>query len=410
MNSPLALPLLRPAARRARDAADTLLQLLGARIPALDGVRGLAIILVLLHQFNIVRPGSSLPARLLTAVVEPGWIGVQLFFVLSGFLITGTLLDSKASPRYFSTFYLRRFLRIFPLYYLILAVTFVLLPWLTPLLGSPAPAGHPQPWYWLYLQNWLPVGQGIEPLAHTWSLAVEEQYYLLWPVAVWSLSRRGLVRLSVGLVFGALILRVVLRAADVAPGIIYMCTATRADALAMGGLAAIALRRADWLMVLHRRLRPTVALALVALGAVVIAGHDLARKNVVTQTVGYSVLSVVFAQLIIVIMLQTVNRRGRLLWLLSFGPLRAVGRVSYGMYLFHFPLHLVATRVVLVNHLDGDGSTSNLVLAAAYPVVGFAALFGLARLSWRLYEKRFLLRSPGEPRVNPVPGQAVPID
>jgi len=78
-------------------------------------------------------------------VVEPGWTGVQLFFVLSGFLITGTLLDSKPSPRYFSTFYLRRFLRIFPLYYLVLAVTFVLLPWLTPLLGSPLPAGHPQP-------------------------------------------------------------------------------------------------------------------------------------------------------------------------------------------------------------------------------------------------------------------------
>src|SRR5260370_3150877 len=110
-------------------ASEPMRRLWRGRIPALDGVRGVAILLVLLHQFNVVDGGaSSLAAHLWTEVVEPGWMGVQLFFVLSGFLITGILVDAKGEARFLGRFYGRRVRRIVPLYYLMLAVVFIVVP------------------------------------------------------------------------------------------------------------------------------------------------------------------------------------------------------------------------------------------------------------------------------------------
>jgi peptidoglycan/LPS O-acetylase OafA/YrhL len=387
---------LRPARRPASLGQPTPLpELLRQRIPALDGVRGLAIVLVLMHQFNIMDPQASLPLRLLTATVEPGWIGVQLFFVLSGFLITGILLDAKNSQSFFGPFYRRRLQRIFPLYYLVLAVTFLVLPRLTTWPASMLGAGHDHLRYWLYLQNW-PIwhSRGVGLLGHTWSLAVEEQYYLVWPLAVWALTQRGLVRLSLAIVAGAFLLRVVLRATGVAPELIYSSTVTRADALAMGGLVAIAARRADGAAWLRRHLDRWTVLLIAALAVVTVASHALSRKQIITQTFGYSILALAFAVLIAWAVLQSTTGASRLVAWLSWRPLRAVGRVSYGMYLFHLPLHLYVTRVLLASTLDGDGATPNLALAAGYFFAASLVVFVLAQLSWSLFEKRLLAWSP----------------
>src|SRR6186997_1549382 len=160
-------------------------------IPALDGLRGIAIVLVMLHHFTYLRPTSGIDA-LIGNVLFFGWTGVDLFFVLSGFLITGILLDTRNSRRYFTTFYARRTLRIFPLYYLILFIALVVLPKFPAvdrvLIGQDELIDLPPQWpYWLYLTNfsiadrgwvhgWVDVG---------WSLAIEEQFYLVWPLVIW---------------------------------------------------------------------------------------------------------------------------------------------------------------------------------------------------------------------------------
>ncbi|HEY2902472.1 MAG TPA: acyltransferase [Polyangia bacterium] len=378
--------------------------LLPARIPALDGLRGVAILLVLLHQFNVLDPRAGLTARLQTAIVEPGWIGVQLFFVLSGFLITGILLDAKGAPNFFGRFYRRRVQRIFPLYYLVLAATFFLLPRAAPAIAARTGVGHHHLWYWLYLQNWPGLGGDADLLGHTWSLAVEEQYYLIWPLAVWTLSERGLGRLCLGVAAGAFLLRVGMRAAGVAPEVVYSFTLARADALALGGLVALALRRPDWRAAVERHLPRAARWMVVTLAVVAVASHIFARKQLVTQTVGYSVLAMAGALLIAGVMLNAPAASGgqapgigsRLLSVLNLPPLRAIGRVSYGMYLFHQPLHLFAIRVLLAGRLNADGTTSHPLVAAAYLIVATAVLFALARLSWTLFERRFLGPSPRE--------------
>ena len=176
-------------------------------------------------------------------VAATGWAGVDLFFVLSGFLITGILLDTKGAPRFFRTFYARRFLRIFPLYYGFLAIAFWVAPLLDPSLGVvPLSA---QGWYWAYLSNvqLALAGAWQKPvwIGHFWSLAIEEQFYLVWPFLVYATSAKNLVRVCIALIVAALLTRVAL----VATGhgfATYVLTPCRTDALATGALIAALMR------------------------------------------------------------------------------------------------------------------------------------------------------------------------
>src|SRR5947209_649249 len=163
----------------------------GTHMPALDGLRGLAILMVLAFHFSL---GHLAPERFLLAipytVAGIGWVGVDLFFVLSGFLITGILYDAKASQTYFRDFYAKRVLRIFPLYYGVLVAFFMVIPLVHPL-RSVTELKPVQAWAWLYATNvkdslagdwcfdkvWVRLNQ-------FWSLAVEEHFYMIWPVAV----------------------------------------------------------------------------------------------------------------------------------------------------------------------------------------------------------------------------------
>ena len=206
----------------------------GRHIPALDGIRGIAIIWVVLHNATAMPfAPASRGWHVLPLLAQPGWIGVQLFFALSGFLITAGLLDSRGSPHFFRDFYAKRALRIVPLYYTVLFVLLVLLPWLA---RPPAPfsSAHQAP-LWFFAANWvesLPYG-----FAHFWSLAVEEQFYLLWPLVVVGLAPRGLLRACLWIAAGALLLRGALAAYGVASWTLYVNTACRMDALALGAPA-----------------------------------------------------------------------------------------------------------------------------------------------------------------------------
>ncbi len=174
-------------------------------IPALDGLRGLAILMVMvIHQAGLV-PKSALD-RAVLMVLPLGEAGVDLFFVLSGFLITGILVASKGAPHYYRNFYARRFLRIFPLYYAVLFAVFFVLPHLVP---SPQSkwghvSGPNQLWYWAYLSNWYIAlktrgpTHGVVDLS--WTLSIEEQFYLTWPMVVALSSRRTLLAICAGLI------------------------------------------------------------------------------------------------------------------------------------------------------------------------------------------------------------------
>jgi peptidoglycan/LPS O-acetylase OafA/YrhL len=219
----------------------------------LDGLRGVAILSVLVWHFVgsgvAVTPGTT--ASYLRAAFRLSWTGVDLFFVLSGFLIGGILLDARDSRRYFRTFYVRRFCRILPLYWLLLAA-FAAALWLHAshgwFEGSPA-VDHPAPW-WAYLtftQNFYYAAGHFESnlLALSWSLAVEEQFYLTLPPLVWLLPRRALAAVLCLAAGAAPLFRhwVYQSGAFPVPGnAAYVLPVCRMDALALGVLGALLVR------------------------------------------------------------------------------------------------------------------------------------------------------------------------
>jgi peptidoglycan/LPS O-acetylase OafA/YrhL len=357
---------------------------LRAQMPVLDALRGVAILLVLAHRFNVTTHPQSLPARVLCALMEGGWVGVQLFFVLSGFLITGILLDSRGAPSYYRSFFARRVLRIFPLYYVVLAVTFIAIPLVT----GRQPAGYQhQAWLWTYLSNWVgPLGLSVAAFPHFWSLAVEEQFYLVWPFVVRVASRRALPILCSLLVVVALASRAVLCALHADVEAAYVLTICRVDALALGALAAWALRVPSLAQRIDARRRALLvgSVALFVAGAVVTRGYP--RPTPLTQTIGYSILAwSALAALVLGVLVQA--RGGRLASLLAPAALRSIGKYSYAMYIFHVLVHHELGVPLLARFGQQDPSVGVMLL---YFVAMAAVTYALAVTSYHLLEKRFL--------------------
>jgi peptidoglycan/LPS O-acetylase OafA/YrhL len=337
-------------------------------VPALDGLRAIAICLVLLAHFWNDPPGHPL----MTRVAAAGWIGVDLFFVLSGFLITGILLRTRTDEGYYSTFYARRTLRIFPLYYLVLAVIFGLLPLVTTL---PATVVHDRWLYFFYLSNVALAAGGWQLflLDITWSLAIEEQFYLAWPAIV-----RWTTRHQLQLVCVAILALVPVARLLAWPVLnwrwVHMLTPFRLDALAMGALLAIApmpLRRARLLAV--------------GGGAVLLAlilGGVFARDSWLAGTLGYSLLAVTSGAVL------TLGLESR--WL-AWRPLTAIGTISYGLYLTH-PLTLsVTSSVFQLAGLNLDRLTGLAMLDAILALsINSAAAMSVATASYLTFERPFL--------------------
>jgi peptidoglycan/LPS O-acetylase OafA/YrhL len=323
------------------------------------------------------------------AVLAFGATGVDLFFVLSGFLITGILFDSLADPGYFRKFYARRTLRIFPLYYGVLFALMLLTPWL-------GIQWHGMNWVLLfYLQNWWTAFYQFQPgaglsVGHFWSLAIEEQFYLVWPLAVFFLrDKKRLLWTCAALSCGSLALRAFLAFDHRSYLIINGNTLCRADSLLIGAALALALRSRLHDFVL--RSARGVFLAVVAivaslnLAGIVVEGHPnwLPAFDRSYLSVRYTLVAVASAALIAWCLRPSMLRRcfeSRLL--------RFFGKYSYGLYILHFVAlgFLIKTfrgwiALVTPNKLTGvvgAGLLSLLVaLAAAYA-------------SYNLYEKQFL--------------------
>jgi peptidoglycan/LPS O-acetylase OafA/YrhL len=338
-------------------------------------------------------------------VLGLGWAGVHVFFVLSGFLITGILLDARGGERYFRTFYTRRILRIFPLYYGLLVVILVAEHVVTaPDFQRRFALAGQDLWYWLFLPNILDAARadfGPVSLSVSWSLAIEEQFYLVWPLLVLLLNRRQLLGLCAALVIGGPIWRAALLALNVSWVTVYTLTPTHLDSLAVGAFIALAvrsLRGQTWLV----RWRPPIALFSALSLLAVVAWHRSPHTGLpAMQVVGYSAFALLSG-----VLLTVAIRPGRLTWLraaLEWRLLRTFGKYSYALYLFHQPW-AVALRVPFVALGVGPVFGTALPTQAVFSLAVIAPMLGLAWLSWHLYESRFLALAH---RV-PYPSRAAP--
>lgn len=356
----------------------------------LDGLRGLAILMVIVYHFFLTLPGFQGPGvNPVLQLAQAGWMGVDLFFVLSGFLITNILIETRTTQHYFRNFIARRTLRIWPLYYLSL----VLLLLLVPLLLHPVPAAlrsmqHEQAWFWLYAANWLfarEQGFGATSGGYFWSLAVEEQFYLLWPLVVYLLSERALLRTSLSMLAASLVLRLILAHVGLNTNSLYVMTFTHLDGLAVGSSLAVCLRDPR-LAGAARRLMPAAALVgLMGVAVVRWLDGDYFFWGKAMATFGYSCVAVLFGALLVYAL-----GGGKALGLdrlLRSTFMTRTGKYSYALYVWHVPIANILAPVI--SRLSGArlGTAATFLI---FCVATFSASWLTAVLSWQLFEKRVL--------------------
>ena len=382
----------------ARDSEPSRRQSAPPHYPGLDGLRAVAVILVFLQHY----------ASGLTRAFGWGWSGVDIFFVLSGFLITGILYDSQHQPHRFRDFYMRRTLRIFPLYYAVWLLFLLLAPvahweWNRRWALWPAYVGNYARFLFLhqpgdpYRFSRLTFGEGVRHwfgspmhlyIGHFWSLCVEEQFYLLWPFVVYRVGRREtLMKICAAAVLLTPLLRWLLTATVPASmlrmELLYRSMPTRVDALLLGGLLALLLRGPErgWL---HRWKRWLLA------GAVTLFCLGYALATWVLRlpfygsaygwvTVwGFTLLDLVAAAVI----LQTVHPGSWLERWLSLSPLRSLGMISYGFYVYHDLLH---DFYAYAAHRLSAAHAAAITIVLAFP-----ASWAIAWLSFRYLESPML--------------------
>ncbi len=367
------------------------------RIPAFDGLRGIAILLVFI--FHIKPPSESpLNGKVVDFIFGPLWCGVDLFFVLSGFLITGILADTKQHARYFLNFYARRTVRIFPLYYGVLGALFVVLP-LMGMLPIPQLKGllagdyykalwDNQAWLWLYLQNFLQArGEHQLPgLGHFWSLAIEEQFYLVWPFLVYFLSSKSMLRLAAAIFVMGLPLRWALLHYGFDSWAIRHITFARVDALAAGACVALLYRNCP-LHVLRKLTLPLFSVSLIAVLVLAALVPGMTRNSFEVTVWGYTAFAALFSSIIMAILSQ--QAPAGFLRMLNLRFMTFFGTLSYGIYVFHWPV-IHASRAIT--------GRLRIPLFTSYPIIPFALECAitvvvsilLAMLSWKYYEAPWL--------------------
>ncbi|MDQ6690283.1 MAG: acyltransferase [Gemmatimonadota bacterium] len=361
-------------------------------ILALDGLRGIAILLVIFCHFvsnlHITADGWAWP---FVAIAHAGWAGVDLFFVLSGFLITGILVDARGSPSYFKAFYARRALRILPAYYGFLFAIFVVLPLLHLGAGDNYMlARQHQGWYWFHLTNIMMAlgelpGHGPYPSTLFWSLAVEEQFYFIWPAIVALSSPNKLRKICLGGVLLCVVLRIVGGLAGVSELTLSVLPITRGDTLFVGGLLAIEYRRGT-LERYVRMAKITTPLALLALVALTLVYGRLDYLDRGTAMFGSIAIMVLGASAVVI---GITAQDSRYSGVLRSGLLRFFGRYSYALYIVHTAVLAGMNRYRPFAALPSIGGLA-FPAQTLWLIVYVAMSTAVAMLSWHLVEKHFL--------------------
>ncbi len=359
------------------------------RIPQLDGLRGIAIGLVLLHHY-IYQMHPSMPdalSAILFPVAELGWSGVDLFFILSGFLIGGILVDAKESVNYYRTFYIRRVFRILPIYLLLVLLGFLLVE-----LGAHASGAmsgislHPAPWryYLTFTQNFYFASHSdvLSYLQITWSLAVEEQFYLTLPLLVRRVDRDKLLAVAVGMVvfFG------VLRSVLYWNGYInamqsYVLPFCRFDSLFIGVACAMLMRNRNLFTRLQKYPRIPAAAAIGLGGVFFFMDHHLWGRSILLHMTGFTIIGLFYAA---VMMLVLVHPEGVISRALRYKLLISLGTISYCVYLIH------GYVLIVIEHLLRLAVRLSVVEMWAAILLGAAITLLLAQGSWVLFESRMI--------------------
>jgi peptidoglycan/LPS O-acetylase OafA/YrhL len=358
-------------------------------IPGLDGLRAIAILLVFASH---------------TDLIAIGWVGVQLFFVLSGFLITGILLDMKESlpsREYFTKFYGRRFLRIFPLYYFYLALMAVVAYWLISLdvRKGPMQIYLDQVWYavlyvydFFYRASWFQPSQFLD---HFWSLSVEEQFYIIWPLLLLLVPQKYLKQLFISFIVLGIVFRSMMYLVYISESslwvfrepfvlVIYSWPLSHVDAFALGAyISRYEIPRPKQQLILLAILLPILGFTVTYLttgsfGWVSALGYDLRASEAYQFIWAYTLINYFFAVLI-----YSVVREKVLIRMLEMPWLRYLGKISYGMYVYHVGLIWFVVRL-LEERLQGEMA---VWIKAA---VALAATILVATLSYYLLEKPIL--------------------
>ncbi|GAB4555266.1 MAG: acyltransferase [Phycisphaerales bacterium] len=411
---------------------------LRGHIPALDGLRGVAILLVLLFHCTDMTASGVLDNAVATTF-RWGAYGVDLFFVLSGFLITGILADARGKPGFFSSFYMRRVLRIFPLYYLIVAFSFLVLPNLgTVLAGAPGVSGSTAElvqskidrfgqvsgdewYYWLYLSNFVVAKadtfrHGI--LDVSWSLSIEEQFYVAWPLLLFFLGALRMRWVCLALLIIAPLFRVWLLGRSVDPLFggeptlidALMYTPGRLEGIALGALLALHLRAGSGRFDPEKRLRSLAPLCKVAAPTLLVAsllvewGRFTGAADPLDATYngvvfGVSLVAYGFCALFVLALLAKPGSRWYRLW--TWAPLRSFGKYSYAIYLLHLPIRAVIRDLVYGPNFNGERFGDALVtfptvMGSELPgqllfyIPAFGACWLAGWLSWHCFEKHVL--------------------
>ena len=345
--------------------------------PALDGLRGVAILLVIfLHNFNF------------TNYFFFGWLGVDLFFVLSGFLITDILLRTLETKNFLRNFYMRRFLRIFPLYFV--AVSFCL--FVIPLINKSVHINYyinNQLWIWTFTQNWLYIfksPEGTPVLLHFWSLAVEEQFYLIWPLIIMLVKKpKPLLWISFILLLGVMVTRVLLwrfNIEDLAYDSLY--TFTRIDGICVGSMIALLIRVNPFFL---KKYNTLIVFILAGINFIFyFLNLNAAVRLPYLAFAGYTTFAILFGILIH----EAVTGRSKIIKVIFENRLlRFFGKISYGFYVYHWPVY-----VLLFPYWD-QVFASELNLSPAMAKTASAIMVTLisvlvSYLSYHYFERFFL--------------------
>jgi len=354
-------------------------------IPALDALRGLAILFVTFYRFRYGPEDESSAGIALEHVLNLGSRGVDLFFVLSGFLITGILLDSKhRDPHFFRNFYSRRSLRIFPLYFGALALFLLLLPAIASLPAAFEAAQSQQFWLWIYCSNIYMSIEGswcFGALDHFWSLAVEEHFYLVWPLVIFFCSRKQAIVIAASAAALAAIGRIGWTITNDTSVAVDVATWFRCDALLIGSIFALLLR-GNLSLNTYRWLGWVALISGLALSAPWIMNPESRLK-----TIPHTSFAILFGGLVALAATSSAKSWTQRIW--NNRVLALFGRYSYAMYVFQAPLiPLMAPlfSTALLSDLCGS-----LLLARLLYITGMTILtFGLALASWHLLEKHCL--------------------
>lgn len=369
-------------------------EILPHRYQQLDGVRGIAILLVVLWHFVAIQLDPSPRSPLISIakyLLGMTWSGVDLFFVLSGFLIGGILLDNRDTPNYFRTFYIRRICRIFPLYFAWFLL-FILITTEAANFSSASPYNtlfqYPLPiWsYATFMQNFTMASastMGPEWLDVTWSLAVEEQFYLILPLVIRFVPIQKLPAVLLTVIAGVPILRMILIPITQSTYPSFLLMPCRADALLLGVLSAWMLREKHAAQYLRDHVRMLYVIFGILLGGMTfLAIIAPSITGLYATSYGYTWVALFYTCLILIAMTE---KEGLVLSLTKTRWLCHLGLLAYGVYMIHQAVNILAHGAIL-NQSPQMNTGSDLLVTA----VALLATILLAGFSWHLYENRFV--------------------